>query len=274
MAVLTYALSRYSPIIQFFILVRSTRPMSETECHVNNVIQAAAGLLSILSPTIFSTLRVYALSGGHQVLTAVAFLFCCVPFGINAMNEVGFVEAVNMHAPFNCSGRQTMPKHLLYGVTIASRTCLIVGDLIVLLVTWMNTYTAYRAKRGVYDGPSILQVMLCNGCFCFIIITSMNTAQMVIAPMQFQSVLNICGYVNLFITPITSLLICHFLLDLHQAGHVPGASTSSPTTDISPVQFAARRSSASLSTLSSSTDSLDDPLQRGEYIVSGVEHLG
>ncbi len=143
MAVLTYALSRYAPIIQFFILVRSTRPMSETvfsrraiscvssectdddvgrstvpllrlvhgmvvdwknfrRCHVNNVIQAAAGLLSILSPTsmyhvftiepqltvrrlVFSTLRVYALSGGHQVLTAVAFLFCCVPFGINAV---------------------------------------------------------------------------------------------------------------------------------------------------------------------------------------------
>ncbi|KAM5545116.1 hypothetical protein V8D89_001227 [Ganoderma adspersum] len=258
LAVLTYALSRYAPIIQFSILVRSIYPM----CHVGNVIQAVAGLLSILTPTIFSTLRVYALSGGNRVLAGVAFLLCSVPFGVNAMNVVRFVKAVNMYPPFNCSGLQTMPKHLLYG------TCLIAGDLIVLLVTWVNTYAVSRVKLGMHAGPSILHVML--------LITSMNTAQMVIAPLKIPSILNICGYVNLFITPITSLLICHFLLDLHQAGHV-SASTLAPT-DISPIQFAtydssSASSSSSSSKLSSFEESLGsdyDPQYCGEHVISSV----
>ncbi|PIL32854.1 hypothetical protein GSI_04971 [Ganoderma sinense ZZ0214-1] len=239
-AVLTYALSRYAPIIQFSIL-------------------AGAGLLSILSPTIFSTLRVYALSGGNRVLATIAFLFCCVPFGINMMNELrSHLLACSTIAPTR-------------RVTIASRTSLITGDLIVLLVTWMNTYTVCRVKRAASGGQSIVQVMLYNGCFCFIVITSMNTAQMVIATLKIQSVLNICGYVNLFITPITSLLICHFLLDLHNTDSAL-AYTSSPT-DISPVQFAVHRSSPSMTTLSSSAESTfgdDDPLHCREHAASGA----
>ena len=106
---------------------------------------------------------------------------------------------------------------------------------------------------------------------------------------QIQSVLNICGYVNLFITPyvsssisllsnlfiapgrITCTLICHFLLDLHRAGHIP-ASTSS-LTDASPIQFVAHHSSVSLNTLYRSAEPAArgrDPLSRREDMPSRV----
>ena len=50
-------------------------------------------------------------------------------------------------------------------VTIVSRTCLIAGDLTVLIVTWVNTYTVSRVKLGMRAGPSILHVMLYNGAY-------------------------------------------------------------------------------------------------------------
>ena len=53
-------------------------------------------------------------------------------------------------------------------VTVAGRVCSILGDLIVLFVTWHKTYTTYRAQRGVLTGPSIARVLLYNGTYPYL----------------------------------------------------------------------------------------------------------
>ena len=50
-----------------------------------------------------------------------------------------------------------------YIVTLGARIFGIAGDLIVLFITWHNTYTSYKAQRGVLKAPSLVQVMLYNG---------------------------------------------------------------------------------------------------------------
>ena len=56
-------------------------------------------------------------------------------------------------------------------VTFAGRICTIVGDLLVLFVTWHKTYAPYRSQKGVLKGPSITRVMLYNGTCLYFTIT-------------------------------------------------------------------------------------------------------
>lgn len=61
-------------------------------------------------------------------------------------------------------------------MTLGARIFGIVGDLLVLFVTWHNTYTSYKAQRGVLKAPSLVQVMLYNGACPDLIIPVLDMA--------------------------------------------------------------------------------------------------
>lgn len=48
-------------------------------------------------------------------------------------------------------------------VTIASRVCLIVGDLVVLIITWYTTYGIRKAAAGIKVRTSLTDSLLKDG---------------------------------------------------------------------------------------------------------------
>ncbi|KAI1794950.1 hypothetical protein LXA43DRAFT_95257 [Ganoderma leucocontextum] len=119
-------------------------------------------------------------------------------------------------------------------VNLSCRISFIGGDLLVLFVTWHKTYTSYKAQRGILDGQSLARVMLHNGSVYFIVITVMNIIDTALsqAPSDF-----IATYAIFPTSPVTAVLTCHFLLDLHQANRT-GTTPSSPSASLN---FAAGR---------------------------------
>ena len=53
----------------------------------------------------------------------------------------------------------------VWAVTLAGRICAVVGDLLVLFVTWFQTYASYRGQQGALEGPSLTRAMLYNGAY-------------------------------------------------------------------------------------------------------------
>ena len=53
----------------------------------------------------------------------------------------------------------------IWAVTLAGRICAVVGDLLVLFVTWFQTYASYRGQQGALEGPSLTRAMLYNGAY-------------------------------------------------------------------------------------------------------------
>ncbi|OCH88712.1 hypothetical protein OBBRIDRAFT_67040 [Obba rivulosa] len=117
-----------------------------------------------------------------------------------------------------CVAAYTVP------VAIATGICSIAADAIVLFVIWstMRSVRSGATNRDVTTSPLIV-MLLRNGTVYFILLLSFN-------------ILNIVGitcytFVNaaVFITPISSILISHFLLSLRRYARKPPHPASFPS---------------------------------------------
>ncbi|OCH90118.1 hypothetical protein OBBRIDRAFT_624304 [Obba rivulosa] len=96
------------------------------------------------------------------------------------------------------------------------RACVIAADLLVLVVTWSKTYGILRDTRLSKMRPSIAIMLLRDGTLYFLLLLTLN-------------ILNIAGFsshffdsaIALFGTPLSSMIISHFLLNLRQAANAP-----------------------------------------------------
>ncbi|KAM5545109.1 hypothetical protein V8D89_001220 [Ganoderma adspersum] len=213
-AALLYGLSRYPPIVLTILQLQTIFPMSDKV----PIIPFA------LTPAVFSAIRVYTLAPERKPIAVVTFLILFVPaFIISMVNATDTPEV--LPSPFNCTNNPApIPAVVGHRLTIAGRICSILGDMIVLFVTWHKTYTTYRAQKGVLKGPSIARVLLYNGSTYFIIITIMNVLESILS--QAPSVLALGNFATYASPPLTAILICRFLFDLRQADRTTAAALS------------------------------------------------
>ncbi|KAM5531440.1 hypothetical protein V8D89_014897 [Ganoderma adspersum] len=206
-----YTLSRYPPIVQLALSVRTDMPMSSTECRINSGLQTAMLASYVLAPA-----RMAVLVGVYVVRT----------------HRDGLMLKMLTFAAISTSSLQ-----------IATRVCSIAGDLLVLFVTWSTTYTSCKMQRGVLRGPSLMRVMLHNAiliccpplhqppCRHERHVHDFATATMVPADLialLFQPVETALfqTFATSVVSPLTAILTCRFLLDLH---HVTRSATPGPT---------------------------------------------
>ncbi|CCM06725.1 uncharacterized protein FIBRA_09019 [Fibroporia radiculosa] len=90
-----------------------------------------------------------------------------------------------------------------------------ISEIIVIAVTWKNTFQGWRvASRGAIDA-STLTVILRDGTIYFIFLLILNILEVVTAaPLVSESVFG--GYVTLFLIPMACILISRFLLNLRR----------------------------------------------------------
>ncbi|KAJ8473870.1 hypothetical protein ONZ51_g7598 [Trametes cubensis] len=194
-ATVLYVLNRYWLFLEYITQVVTTFPISEKlvfsilqSCDVVGymVIVGNAGPPFIWAA--FSALRGYALSGRKSWVALIILLFY-VP-----------------HIALTCS--LVRDSNAPAAVTIASRTCLIVGDLIVLAVTWQSTFNIARAARMARMRVSLTYSILTDGTLYFVCLLILNVVNIVV------NVVNNDSAVSAFQDPITSILVSRFLLNL------------------------------------------------------------
>ncbi|OCH93105.1 hypothetical protein OBBRIDRAFT_372041 [Obba rivulosa] len=113
------------------------------------------------TPVILSALRLYAITGKKWLYPCIIGLLGLVP-------AIGNIIIFQNYS-FNISYIQ---------VTIASRSCTIASDALVLLVTWRNTYHLRKAAREVNLRTPITSLFLINGTVHFILFCLLNVVHM------------------------------------------------------------------------------------------------
>ncbi|TFY69636.1 hypothetical protein EVJ58_g300 [Rhodofomes roseus] len=102
---------------------------------------------------------------------------------------------------------------------IASRTCAIAGDVLVLLTTWYHAprpaATLKRAFGSKMHTPFVV-LLLRDGAFYFIVLLLITVAQIVVNNIEALSI----GTV--FLVPAMSVLVSRFLLDIYEAAEDAG----------------------------------------------------
>ncbi|KAH9889400.1 hypothetical protein C8Q73DRAFT_707436 [Cubamyces lactineus] len=254
-ATVLFVLNRYWLFLEYITQVVTTFPISEKSCNVVGYMAIVGNAGPPFVWAAFSALRGYALSG-RRFWVALAILLFYVPhITLTCIYYTRLVPAL-APPPFNCLlashiAEDTWIQWVLsiltalitalkycYSFTIASRTCLIVGDLIVLAVTWQSTFNIARAARMARMRVSLTYSLLTDGTLYFVCLLILNVVNIVV------NVVDNTSAVSAFQDPITSILVSRFLLnlrDVHDAGDTRPSfvqSRSEGATHAATVQFA------------------------------------
>ncbi|OSC97297.1 hypothetical protein PYCCODRAFT_1398958 [Trametes coccinea BRFM310] len=206
-ATVLFVLNRYWLFLEYISQVITMFPISEKSCNVVNqfVIIGNAGPPLIWAA--FSTLRGYALSGRKWWIAPVIFVFYLPHFILNCVYYASLSTQL-APPPFNCGYSTALPEKTWIEFTIASRSCLIVGDLIVLAITWRSTFGITRAANVARVRMSLTNAILKDGTIYFVCLLILNVINIVV------NVVARTSAVSAFQDPITSILVSRFLLNL------------------------------------------------------------
>ncbi|KAL1943055.1 hypothetical protein VTO73DRAFT_4726 [Trametes versicolor] len=164
----------------------------------------------------FSALRAYALSSRTTLIGIVVFILSLVPAGVNAYFFSTFVF-INLDPPSNCTALSDITPEL-------SKTCthdaLYPHDyVLVIAVTWANTYRLRKASHDARVDGSFSGLLLRDGTIYFAVLIAMNVVHMTLNTVKPNNIVQQASYVTILENPITSILISRFILNLRAVDH-------------------------------------------------------
>ncbi|RPD59956.1 hypothetical protein L227DRAFT_575957 [Lentinus tigrinus ALCF2SS1-6] len=243
--------NRYLSLLSQVIQLTNMHLMSDKSCaNLINAIQAIF-LLPYFPWAVFSGLRTYALCGRRLRLPLGIFVFLLssVSIGVNFARYRWLSSApIPM---LGCVEEASASAEIAKGFTIASRTCLIAADLIVIGVTWRATYHTTQLARaaGEQSMQTFAGTVLRDGTIYFLVLLTLNTLHLLftmlsISSAAFESV----SYVSIFTDPITSALVSRFILNLQEVNQSRAAAPelTSSSSDQSSIKFMKTRILGSL----------------------------
>ncbi|KAI0769500.1 hypothetical protein BC629DRAFT_1533270 [Irpex lacteus] len=199
-----------------------------------NYIDSALRLLQFLCLAWFSSLRVYALLDGKYIMAGIVLLLNLVPFGTNmvsAANTVVVEDSVVCTSVSRISDNVILSylQNNIYGiytqdliVSLFTRVSVIIGDVIVLAVTWTKTARAYREARQLHIRSPLATVLFRDGTthepnlpltlHFLILLLVMNILEVI----QENIVSLVTDSLTRYICSFPPMIVCHFILSLRQ----------------------------------------------------------
>ncbi|TFK84530.1 hypothetical protein K466DRAFT_588840 [Polyporus arcularius HHB13444] len=208
-ATILFVLNRYWLFLEYITQVISIYPLSDLGCDAvgSMVIIGNAGPPYIWA--VFSTLRAYALSKRKWWVIPLTMMWF-IPHLVMESLYYSHLKPFEAPAPLNCVLSSTFPETEWIHLTIASRTCAIVGDLVVLVITWYSTFGIRKLKAvaEMHMRTSLTDALLKDGTLYFVCLLILNLVNI------FVNVFPQTSAVTAFQDPITSILISRFILNL------------------------------------------------------------
>ncbi|KAJ8473960.1 hypothetical protein ONZ51_g7536 [Trametes cubensis] len=228
-----YIFSRYTVLLSNVIALLAGFPgiLITEVCHDYYSITCGAQLF-LSSHRVFSALRVYALTQKNKPLSAVVLVLGLGPFVVN----MAAIYQINFY--FDDAGCQAffvstytiniiLTVDQLCRLVVFARAPLILSDLIVVIVTWFVSYKVVRLAKNTIKGPTLHQVMLGNGTLYFLCLMVLNILQIMFYVLSIFAFLTE-SYISEALDPLSSILICHFILNLRQVDN-QSSHTSTPS---------------------------------------------
>ncbi|RDX56696.1 hypothetical protein OH76DRAFT_1477273 [Lentinus brumalis] len=239
-----FLLNRYLSILEYLVVLGPLLPTVNYVRHVHNDVlhchkltdtRTSCALLTRLMQVFqivlyivwaaFAGLRVYAISARNFVVTVVVVVLAVVPAVTNAyvasltsvaLSDLGCMSEMDLPIltwiesvlAFRCHHATT---HLTdHSVSVATRSCMIVSDALVIVTTLVKTWSTMRVARRLHVQMSFTSLILREGVLYFTIMLSLNIVQILFDFLQVGSFSFIVPFLNV----ITPILISRFFLDL------------------------------------------------------------
>ncbi|OSC96671.1 hypothetical protein PYCCODRAFT_1481818 [Trametes coccinea BRFM310] len=209
---------RYYGLLSLLVLQAiSFAPFSDTGCTRYVTAEAAFQYAQYIFWAVFSALRALALSNMNWPLGGIVFLLSCGPFAVNIW-VLGGLGVYGFNVPkVGCVGSSDETIHeAIIGVAV-SRSCNIASDFLVILVTWRSAAKGQWLHAVNGHRPSLMRVMMLNGTIYFLALLIVNSLHLILTLLSIDAGVDPASSVTLFSDPLTAILICRFLLDLHAA---------------------------------------------------------
>ncbi|KAI1781600.1 hypothetical protein LXA43DRAFT_671243 [Ganoderma leucocontextum] len=247
---LVYALSRYALLVTNLLAVATNYPMSDLVCRANTSTQTAFQILGTIAFSAFSALRAYALSNRNKWLTTIIILLALPSIIMNLLQSF-YQASVNQPSPFNCSLSTSLSPTLALRCNVVWRGSQLTAELLVVGITWWYSYQSYRMRKGINFGHTISSLLIYNGSLYFLFLATLYILEIIVdttsIPVRIADVLVV---LEAFYDPITSILVCRFILQLRQFDSSPasgryseaGSRVREHTASSDVLQFAAQPS--------------------------------
>ncbi|PIL32969.1 hypothetical protein GSI_05087 [Ganoderma sinense ZZ0214-1] len=241
---LVYAVSRYAVIISNLLSILTAYPMSDLRY------LAGRRFIGTIAFGAFSALRAYALSDRSKLFAAIIILLALPP-PVMTIIQGSKSEFQNLPSPFNCSISSSLSPTLSirgsYGVdlvlrwmvlmpvgtvNLVSRAAQLAAELLVVAITWWYTYQLYHVwQDSLKVGRSFSSLLIYNGSIYFLFFSTWYIIDIVFntAPVSSEA-LNVDSLLlTTFYDPITSILVCRFILALRQFDNRTASASYSRT---------------------------------------------
>ncbi|KAI1784391.1 hypothetical protein LXA43DRAFT_1101431 [Ganoderma leucocontextum] len=197
---LVYALSRYAMLIEALLAVATAYPMSD---------------LLMVVDWLFGD---YVGPGGYLNTgnNCVRRILC--PACLRTVKQEQMVVGDNH--PFGTTANGDDHFHVVW------RGSQLAAELLVVGITWWYSYQSYRMRKGIKLGKTISSLLIYNGSLYFLFLATLYVLGIIFLTASVpNTILNVADGLSEFYDPITSILVCRFMLELRQFDSSPASVT-------------------------------------------------
>ncbi|KAI0705302.1 hypothetical protein C8T65DRAFT_652958 [Cerioporus squamosus] len=204
-------------MFQYAIQAATVWPVTSlVSCEATNWIAAILTAIAQFVVAAFTAQRAYALSGGRVWLGIVTFFISNVACVVNLLVNFKWSPIEELPSPIYCIVGSSIPSQQLYfALTAFCRLSQCVVDLLVVIVTWRATYQAHKTQPVTMVGRSLASVILYDGSIYAVTLLLLNVVHVSLTAGPGDGV----SFAGIFTDRITSIIICHFILDLRRADY-------------------------------------------------------
>ncbi|KZT09263.1 uncharacterized protein LAESUDRAFT_722994 [Laetiporus sulphureus 93-53] len=181
--------------------------------------------------SIFSALRVYAISIHKWVPTLLVFLLSVAPTGVmiyilstTSRTLVGALDGLAA-----CVGHTPIPPETQQKLVMTLCICAVLADLVALLVTWASTFQLAREARHNGTRAELVQLLLRDGTLYFVALLTVDILELSVE-YSYTDPQSDGTYVSPLRLSFSSILISRFLLNLRRVHN--SADSLIPQVDI------------------------------------------
>ncbi|KAI0687549.1 hypothetical protein C8Q76DRAFT_760014 [Earliella scabrosa] len=211
-AVLFY-FNRYLNLVNNIYGIVMNMPISDEDCPAFAQSSKIMGIFQYFPWAVFSGLRAFALTRNWPLSTFI-FLLSCVPMGVNYAHF--HFNSTGTNNPYTgCLTTDDVTSELARKLTIASRSCLITADVLLVYVTWFNMYRQSGPKHPTVKNRLSYRYRILT--IWASILAILNSLHLTLSLLSIEYSVRNVGYVTQFSDPLTSILMSRFLLHLQAA---------------------------------------------------------
>ncbi|KAI0738467.1 hypothetical protein C8Q80DRAFT_1275468 [Daedaleopsis nitida] len=222
--------NRFLILVIYTLTIASNAHMSDTSLEV-------MVYLLYLPWAAFAALRAFALSQ-NMLLAIIVFALSAVTIALNFFDySVGPVTGLNDPLvgcvltdglSLSAAKKSEYTAERVDTSSPSSRTCQIAADVLLIITTWKTTYQKTRLHTVLDHSLSFSEVLFRDGMIYFVVLVILNSVHLTFTMLSIAIPnLDSISFVGNFTTPIYSVLVSRFLIDLQMASRnaVDGGSS-------------------------------------------------